>query len=55
VLLQAELIPTEQRWWMAIVLFAAPAVLSVYGQIAVVDDARALHACFFAGAAVPAG
>lgn len=39
VLLQAELIPTEQRWWLAIALFAASAVFSVYGQIAVVDEA----------------
>jgi hypothetical protein len=41
VLLQAELIPTEQRWWLAIALFAASAVLSMYGQIAVVDEASA--------------
>jgi len=39
VLLQAQLIPTEQRWWLAVVLFAASAVLSMYGQIAVVDEA----------------
>jgi hypothetical protein len=44
VLLQAELIPAEQRWWLAIVLFAASAVLSVYGQIAVVDGAFSGHA-----------
>jgi hypothetical protein len=43
VLLQAELIPTEQRWWLAIILFAASAVLSMYGQIAVVDEASSGH------------
>ncbi len=39
IILQAELIPTERRSWMAIALFAASAVLSMYGQIAVVDEA----------------
>lgn len=39
VLLQAELIPSEQRWWLALALFAATSMLSIYGQIAVVDQA----------------
>jgi len=41
VLLQAGIVPTEERWWLAIALFAVSAVISMYGQIAVVDEASA--------------
>jgi lysylphosphatidylglycerol synthetase-like protein (DUF2156 family) len=41
VLLQAQLLATEGRWWFTLVLFAATAVFSMYGQIAVVDEATA--------------
>jgi hypothetical protein len=39
VLLQAELVPMEGRWWLALTLFALTALVSAYGQIAVVDEA----------------
>lgn len=39
VLLQAQLIPSDARWWLALGLFAATALSSTYGQIAVVDEA----------------
>lgn len=39
VLLQAELVPREGRWWLALTLFALTALVSTYGQVAVVDEA----------------
>lgn len=39
VLLQANLIPPDQKWWLALGLFALTALSSTYGQIAVVDQA----------------
>ncbi len=39
ILLQAKLFASNDRWWLALALFAATATLSMYGQIAVVDDA----------------
>ncbi len=39
ILLQSQLIRLEQRWWLALGLFVLTAVLSMYGQIAVVDSA----------------
>lgn len=42
VLLQAQLIDTAGRWWLALVLFVLTAVFAMYGQIHVVDEAT-LH------------
>lgn len=39
VLLQTEIVPAEGRWWLALALFALTALVSAYGQIAVVDEA----------------
>jgi len=39
ILLQAKLFAANDRWWLALALFAATATLSMYGQIGVVDDA----------------
>jgi hypothetical protein len=37
--LQAELLRMERRWWLALVMFVATAVLAMYGHIGVVDAA----------------
>ena len=39
ILVQAELVASEQRWWLALGFFAFTAIFSTYGQIAVVDEA----------------
>ena len=39
ILLQAGLLDREEKWWLALGFFALTAVLSLYGQIIVVDEA----------------
>jgi len=39
ILLQAGMIDPDERWWLAVILFAITSTLSMYGQIAVVDEA----------------
>lgn len=39
ILLQANLVAVERRWWLSLGLFALTAICSLYGQMAVVDQA----------------
>ena len=39
VLLETQVMRASDRWWLALGLFAMTAVLSMYGQIRIVDDA----------------
>jgi hypothetical protein len=38
IMIQADLIEPQGRWWLSLVLFVMSAVSSMYGQIAVVDE-----------------
>jgi hypothetical protein len=41
VLLQVGVVATGRYWWMAFLLFASGAAVSVFGQVTVVDEATA--------------
>jgi hypothetical protein len=41
VLLQVGVVTTGRYWWMAFLLFASAAAMSVFGQVTVVDEATA--------------